>query len=671
MTTEANELPIAESPVLTWGRVRLLLLLVLAVLLIWLGVKGWRIGRAVQSLLAQQTAAETLMAEGITGIDPTQADAMVHTIRQNVVTLRQETAVFMPITPYLGWLPEVGPLATAAPQLMEMADAGTETAVHAFTGLKPALTLLQEESAEGSPLPQLVTILADARLHLAEAQHTFQRVVNARNQITNEAEFPGRIQTAFALFDEWLPLAQDGLVMVQVLPTILGHEGPRNYLLLAQNEDELRATGGFISGVGLLTVDNGDILALDFEDASPFDLQALRDNAAAYDYPPVPLQELMGSDYLLLRDTNYWPDFPHSAEKAIELYQKVETETTIDGVIAIDQQFIAMLVEATGPIQVAGTDTVITAANTVDSFRNAFNIKEGQSNSEWFQNRKAFLSTFSAAIRQKIETDPASLDMVTLARNMFAALDSRHLQLYLRDPDVTAVLTQLDWDGRLENPTGQDFLLVLDTNMGFNKSNLHIERSYAYELDLSNNEPTAHLTITYLHTAADNGKVCFQNVFYDNAPTYQEVADQCYFNFLRVYTPAESQLKWMTRHIIPGEMLLLGIPWERNGEARQEFADFMTFSNFMMVPRNNTISTEVAYTLPEGVVQQQDNRHIYQLWLRKQAGTAAEPVTITATLPEGAELVNVQAPQPPEVNGRTISITFHLEADTLIVLEYK
>ena len=99
MTTKANELPTTETPLLTKSRVRILLLIALALLLVWLGVKGWRIGRAVQSLLAQQAAAESLMAEGITGIDPAQAEEMVQTIRQNVVTLRQETAVVMPLTP--------------------------------------------------------------------------------------------------------------------------------------------------------------------------------------------------------------------------------------------------------------------------------------------------------------------------------------------------------------------------------------------------------------------------------------------------------------------------------------------------------------------------------------------------------------------------------------------
>ncbi len=670
MTTKANELPTTETPLLTKSRVRILLLIALALLLVWLGVKGWRIGRAVQSLLAQQAAAESLMAEGITGIDPAQAEEMVQTIRQNVVTLRQETAVFMPLTPFLGWLPEVGPLAVAAPQLMEMADAGTETAVVAYEGLKPALALLQEETSSGSPLPQLVNVLAEARPNLALAQQSFQRVVVARNQISNEAQFPERIQTAFQLFDEWLPLAQDGLVFVQVLPNILGHSEQRSYLLLAQNEDELRATGGFISGIGLLTVDNGDILSLDFQDASTFDRESLAVNSTAYDYPPQPLYELMGLDYHMLRDANYWPDFPISAQKAIELYQIGRPDAKIDGVIAIDQQFIALLVEATGPIPVAGSDTVITGANAVQSFRDAFNIKEGQTNAEWFQNRKAFLSTFSAAIRQKIETEPASLDMVTLARNMFAALNSRHLQLYLADPEVTAVLNQLDWDGRLENPTNQDFLLVLDSNMGFNKTNLHMDRATKYEIDLAAPEPQAHLTITYRHAGPENEAPCFQTVFYDSAPTYAEVADQCYFNFLRVYAPPESELEWSTQHIIPGEMTVTGVPWERSGQAINEFADFTTFTNFLMVPRSQTLQTELAYTLPQTAVQPQDNHQRYQLWLRKQAGMEPEAVTITITLPEGAVVLDTQSPEAPVVDGRLVTFTFNLVEDSLIALDF-
>ncbi len=671
MTTKREEFPPNTGALFTWVRLRGLLLILLVVLLGWLAFKGWRIGKAVQSLLAQQATAETMLADGMMGIDPTVADEMVQTVRQNVVTLRKETAVFMPITPYLGWLPKIGSLVIAAPQLMEMADAGTETAVVAYDGLAPALTLLQTEGSGGSPLPQLVSILADAQPNLQSAQHSFQRVVAARNQISIVEQFPERIQTVFHLFDKWLPLAQDGLQMVQILPEIMGHTGQRTYLLLVQNEDELRATGGFISGIGLLTLDNGQILGLDFQDASTFDTDNLIAHSEAYDYPPLPLQTLMGSDYLLLRDANYWPDFPITAQKAIALYQLARPEAQVDGVIAIDQQFIVLLVEATGPITVAESNTVITAENTIDSFRNAFNIKEGQTTAEWFQNRKAFLSTFSAAIRQKIESDPASIDMVTLAQNMVAAMNARHLQLFMKDAEVTAVLTQLDWDGRLENPIGQDFLLVIDTNMGFNKSNLNIDRSINYEVDLSSSPPQAQLTLSYKHNGPSNDMPCLQGVSYANAPTYQELANKCYFNFLRVYAPPNSTLNWASQHLIPGEMLVTETAWEQNGQQINEFADFTTFTNFLMVPRSQTLETQFSYALPETAVRQQTGQQTYQLWLRKQAGNKPEAITVTVTLPEEASVVGFSAPHTAVINGRMVTFTFTLTEDTLLSLDFK
>ena len=50
---------------------------------------------------------------------------------------------------------------------------------------------------------------------------------------------------------------RDGLELAQALPSLLGADKPAEYLLLAQNPDELRATGGFIGAVGVLTLDQG------------------------------------------------------------------------------------------------------------------------------------------------------------------------------------------------------------------------------------------------------------------------------------------------------------------------------------------------------------------------------------------------------------------------------
>ncbi|MCA9954343.1 MAG: DUF4012 domain-containing protein [Anaerolineales bacterium] len=676
MTIKTNN-AVQSSPKPTFVpiRWRLVFLLPGLILLLWLGMKAWRIGQATQSLLAQQTAVETLLANGLTNINPDEAEAMVQTVRRDFIVLRNETAFLMPLTPHLGWVPKVGPLLISAPQLVEMGDAGTETAVHAVTSLKPILLILQTEDSGGGQLPQMIAALAEARPRLAQAAVSLDRVATARAEITNVDEFPERLQPLFAQADEWLPVAQDSLAVVQVLPEIMGVNGRRSYLLLAQNEDELRATGGYISGVGTLTIENGDIQSLTFQNADQFDVQNLIQNSASYSYPPQPLYDIMGAEYFLLRDANYWPDFPYSAQQAIDLYQRVEPNSALDGVIAIDQEFISLLVAATGPVTIPDTGQVINAQNTIQSFRDSFNIKEGQTVSEWFQNRKAFLSTFSSAILQKVQGDFGSVDPVAFIKNIHFALSSRHLQLYMLEPQEAAVLNQLNWDGRLENPTGHDFLLVLDTNMGFSKTNMYIERSTTYQVTIeADGSAQAELTVDYHHTnppGDENG--CTQEISYANAPTYQEIADRCYFNFMRVYAPIGSSLLDATNHTIPAGILINEAAWDRPANSVNEFADFTTFTNFMMVPRGESLTTSLHYELPAAVVQKQEGHSIYQLWLRQQAGTNGQPVTVSLTLPLGSTAVQVTTSNDAIITneGNHVEVQLDLQTDTLLTVVFE
>ncbi|MCP4427472.1 MAG: hypothetical protein GY803_23530, partial [Chloroflexi bacterium] len=155
-----NDKPRRPARILFWGAALLLLL--------WLGIKGWRIAQAAQSLQARQAEAETLLADGLTNIDPDAVEAMILGIRRDTVALKTETAVFMPLTPYLEWLPRIGPVIAAAPYLLEMADAGTETAAYALDGFKPALEEISANNKSGADLiPALMPIIADARPELA------------------------------------------------------------------------------------------------------------------------------------------------------------------------------------------------------------------------------------------------------------------------------------------------------------------------------------------------------------------------------------------------------------------------------------------------------------------------------------------------------------------------
>ncbi len=640
----------------------LLLLAGLVILLIWLGLKSWRVYRAAQSLLERPPAVQALLADGVGDMDPMAAEELVYGVRGDVVVLRDELGFLMPILPVLGWLPRVGPLLAAAPDLMEMADAGTEGAAYAYRGMQPALIALKDNTATDR-ISMLVQTLAQAEPDLHQASRAMDRVVAARARLGDATALPWRIQQLLVQADPWLPRAQNALKLALVAPDMLGMSGPRSYVILAQNEDELRATGGFISGAGLLTVDNGRIVNLAFKDAS-----LINDvTAQPYDeYPPDPLRYYMLLDYFLLRDSNYWPDFPTSAQKALELYSYGEGVPPPDGVIAINQRFIQSLVEATGPVYISETDESISSDNVITSLQNAWTLAEG------VQERKSFLSIFADAIRSQVEDKPYTVNPPLFVQNLFTAAESKDLQVYVTDPAVAAVLDEIGWNGRVPPPENNDSFMVVDTSLSYNKANLFIERSVDYAVDLSGAAPQASLTVTHSHTGTPDDEPCFQGSrdVYEEGGGYLALADKCYWNYLRVYVPAGSELTSGTEHSVPGDSWFSGIDLTSTTEVYDELSGYTTFANYMLVEKGQQVTTNYGYTLPTGVVQTANGRFLYRLVVFNQAGTGSQPLTITVTLPEGAELLSAQ-PEPTAVTGSTIAFDLMQATRETIVLEFR
>src|SRR5215213_640984 len=127
-----------------------------------------------------------------------------------------------------------------------------------------------------------------------------------------------------------LSIGEVGARLGPSLPWLLGMQGPRTYLVLVQNSHELRATGGFIAAVGRVSVDGGRLTDFDFEDS-----YALYSERSTYPPAPLPMQQYMGIPLLVMRDANWSPDFPTTAQVARALYAQ-ETGTRVDGVFTID-----------------------------------------------------------------------------------------------------------------------------------------------------------------------------------------------------------------------------------------------------------------------------------------------------------------------------------------------
>ncbi len=525
---------------------------------------------------------------------------------------QQAARPFLWLAPRLGWLPKVGDSAAAAPALLEMAVQGSTAGRQAVDALLPALQVVSANAGTAA-LPQAVAALRAAAPQLVDAEQGLAKASAARQSISGSLH--PRLAALLARVDPLLPLAQAGLQAAQAAPGLLGADKPVAYLILAQNSHELRATGGFISGAGLIRIDQGNIVELKLADS-----YAVDDLSQPHPAPPAALASQMGAQMLLLRDSNWSPDFPQSAEVARALYAQDQGAAT-DGAVALDLEAVRLLVGALGPLQVPGIDEPVTGENAITWMQRAWQAPPTTESTiqdadlaEWFAKRKDFMSELVAAALAKLEGG-GDLDMTALGRAVYTMLNGRHLQVAVDDPVLAKVLAERGWDGGLRPPAASDFLAVIDSNVGFNKANAAVGQQIAYRVEPVDGGLTATLTLTYTHTAAlGSEEVCDRSPRYGNS--YDEMIQRCYWGYLRVYAPGGSELLDAT-----------GLTRTETDLGERGTAVFA--GDFVLRPTEQHVVT-LRYRLPADLQTPASTPAPYRLFVRKQAGTLAPPLRVEA-----------------------------------------
>jgi hypothetical protein len=521
-------------------------------------------------------------------------------------------------------------------------------------------------------LPIFLTALSEGRPDLAKATLALDRLAEARGQITDIEALPWRVRTMLEKGDEWLPTGQKFARLTLVLPEIAGFNGPRRYLILAQNEDELRPTGGFISGAGYLELEDGKITDLEFSDANIVDAWEVPGMVGGslvkpYDTPPAPLQEFMLLDLFLFRDANFWPDFAISGQKAMDLYAYGRDLAPLDGAIGIDQQFLQRLLDGLGPVTLPDTGEVVTSSNIITSLQEAWTLQEGVSE------RKAFMGPFALAIQNRIQAGFDNVDPLYLLHQLNQSLDQKDLQIYSQDPETAAILAANNWDGRLRESDSGDVLMIVDTSMGYNKANFLVDRTATYDVQLSaDGDIEVVLEVTHTHRGEASDKPCWQGVFdeYVARAPYQALTEKCYWDYLRIYTPEGSVLLEGPQHLIPGETWFGGYDIQRETETMSEIPGFTTFASWMLLPQGEEISSQFRYNLPGSVVRENGETSEYNLKILKQAGARPHYMQVSITVPAGKNIVET-TPTPTAVEDDTYFFALELNSDQTISITYR
>ncbi|MGC8874765.1 MAG: DUF4012 domain-containing protein, partial [Chloroflexia bacterium] len=345
-----------------------LVLLGLTLILLWFGLKVWRLQRAVRDAGRQwavlQQARQRPPQEMLRGIG--QWGGRISTAAADLATLRAELRILDPLLTRLGWVPHYGPEIAALPHLSAMAADLAGAGADLTAALSRTVTVL--ESEDTGKILRVAEVLQEQLPLLSRAHARLQHAAYERTFLDPYRWDDSPLADLKPLLEELdrtLPGATRRLGwLVAFLPhadTVLGKNGARRYLLVGQNNYELRATGGFMGSMGTLLLENGEIRALDYRRSYDWD-NPHREKIQ----PPLPYVRYMRFGAWFIRDANFAPDFPTTA-RTLQMFWEKDGHEPVDGVIAVDLTAVQMLLEALGPVEVPGYGTRVGGSRALET----------------------------------------------------------------------------------------------------------------------------------------------------------------------------------------------------------------------------------------------------------------------------------------------------------------
>ncbi len=436
---------------------------------------------------------------------------------------------------------------------------------------------------------------------------------------------------------------------LQILPETIGLYKKKTYMLVFQNNMELRPTGGFIGSYGLVTFEDGALSDFKVED-----VYAADGSLKGHVDPPEPIRVHLGQEHWYMRDSNWDPDFTQSASRIAWFLEK-EMDTKVDGVIAVDLYLAQKLLEITGPITLADfsetvtTDTVFFSAQThvqTDFFPGS-------------TQKKDFLGALARSLQEALVQEKVS--KIALFQKLQEAILEKHLLVYFSNPLLQQVAHQNDWSGEIILPSCGtcvvDFTAVVDANVGVNKANLYVERRLKDTVTINENGQVGHL---------------FEVTYKNNSPSLDTHLGGTYKNYVRILLPEQTDIISAAENDLP-LTLDEGTVASQSSVVVQVIRGQKVLSYLLEVTPEEKKVISFSYNIDFADLK---NTSQYRYVVSKQPGTLADPIQLTVIYPPAWQVktFNEEAPMVAGattlVNGSQITYNTTLLEDRIFKLQF-
>ncbi len=520
------------------------------------------------------------------------------------------------LAPVLEALPSKGNPYVSADNLLiagEQIAAAGQDLVYAFT--------LIEELAKQTGGEQPAELFVAAHSVLRPIVPRLERASLALQDVDLETipeEYRDTVQTAQTSVPLITGSMEELLSLSESLVTLLGHDEAKRYLVLFQNNREMRATGGFIGSFALVDMTDGRVSGIEIPGGGPYDLMgSLTEQVIA----PQPMH-LVNSKWQM-QDANWWPDFPTSAQK-VQWFYEHSGGPSVDGVITLTPEIIEQMLEITGPIEMPEYGSTVTAENF-------YEITQTQAERKYDDTRES--KKFIADLTPRMLDRLFSVDAKTLLPMMqvvYDALQQKDILVYFNDPFLQHEFSAEGWTGEVKETTG-DYLQVVDTNIGGGKTDAAIQSTIQHTASIdADGSVIDTVVLTRLHTGASD------DIF----------ANTKNVDYVRVYVPEGSTLLSAEGFSQPDPNSFLPVEagYEQDEDLQAitgevaidsktqtrintEFGKTV-FGNWIQTEPGKSSTVTLRYRLPFRVTRTNWNPGRYSLFVQKQPG-AFDPIILT------------------------------------------
>lgn len=618
------------------------LLIPAAVILVFLVVVGLMLipMRGVIAKARDVSAIGRQTAEALKNQDLAAAKDGLLKTREEFTGLANEYNKVMP----LQYVPILGAYVRDGSHAIKAGFAGLDAADKAIEAIEPNADLLGFEKG-GS----FVAGTADERIQTAVK--TMEALLPKINEMSGSVAImrdeldqidPGRypksvgrymvrprLEQMISTVDDAANLFVNAQPLLKTLPSLLGQPDSKRYLVLFQNDKELRSTGGFLTAFAVFRLDQGKIV-LERSD----DIYTL-DNSLTKSFPAT--REILtfhkGVSNLHIRDSNLSPDFKESMEQFKAMYAYASGQEEIDGIFAVDTYVLVEALKILGPETIGGRVYSAEIDERCDCPKAIYELEDYSTRPVNYvrTDRKSDIGILLSTIMKKALGVSPGQYWGPLFTMLIEQIQKKHILAHLYEDSAQEGVESFNMAGRVQTASetaslfkydegnGWDYLMVINSNMAGAKANMFVSQAYTKDVKLNGDGTmTTTLTVDYDNPYAgsdcnlERGGLCL------NAPLR---------NWVRVYVPKGSTL-----------VESKGTQNPKSGGAGEmttyEDLEKTVFEGFLVVNPKQSAKLVVTYTSP---VAEADGK--YRLLIQKQPGTENDEFTLKLNGSERAKFI--------------------------------